>query len=46
MHAVPETVSSMHSGELDKNPGEISLVTNKGVSLGKFDIDTVTGFNE
>lgn len=46
MHATSETLSSMHSGELDKNSGEFSLVTSKGVSLGKFDINTVTGFEE
>jgi hypothetical protein len=44
MHADPETLSSMHAGELDKISGEISLVNSKGVSLGRFDINTVNGF--
>jgi len=46
MHAAPETLSSMHTGELDKTSGEISLVSSKGVSLGRFDINTVTGFDD
>jgi len=46
MHAAPETLSSMHAGELDKTSGEISLVNSKGVSLGRFDINTVTGFED
>jgi hypothetical protein len=45
IHPAPETLSSMHAGELDKTSGEISLVTNKGVSLGRFDINTVSGFD-
>jgi hypothetical protein len=44
IHAAPETVSSMHTGELEKTSGEISLITSKGFSLGKFDINTVNGF--
>jgi hypothetical protein len=44
MHAASKTLSSMHIGELDKTSGEISLVNSKGVSLGRFDINTVNGF--
>jgi hypothetical protein len=44
IRASPETHSSMHAGELDKTSGEISLINSKGVSLGKFDVNTVSGF--
>jgi len=44
MHAVPEISSSMHTGELAQKSGEINLVNSKGLSLGKFDINTVDGF--
>ena len=36
----------MHTGELDKTSGEISLVSSKGGSRGRFDINTVTGFDD
>ena len=44
MHAAPEISSSMHAGELASKSGEISLVNSKGVAFGKFDINTVQGF--
>ena len=44
MQATTEIPSSMHAGELGSVPGELSLVNSKGVSLGKFDINTVDGF--
>lgn len=46
MHAAPETLSSMHVGELDTTSGEINLVNSTGVSLGRFDINTVNGFED
>ncbi len=44
MHAAPEISSSMQTGELAQKSGEISLVNSKGLTLGRFDIDTVNGF--
>jgi hypothetical protein len=44
MQSTAEIPSSMHAGELGSVPGELSLVNSKGVSLGKFDINTVEGF--
>jgi hypothetical protein len=46
MHASPETPSRMHTGELDRKSEEISIVNSKGLSLGKFDINTLNGFEQ
>jgi len=45
VQATPEIPTSMHAGELDRSPdGVLDVVTSKGLSLGKFDINTVDGF--
>ena len=44
MHAAPEISSRMHAGELGQKSEEVSLVNSKGLPLGKFDINTVNGF--
>ncbi len=46
MHVSPETPSRMHTGELDRKSEEISIVNSKGLSLGKFDINTLNGFEQ
>lgn len=46
IHAVPETLSSMHTTELNRESGEISLMNSKGLSLGRFDINTQNGFED
>ena len=46
IHAAPETLSSMLTGELDGASGEMNLVNRKGLSLGRFDINTVNGLEE
>ncbi len=45
VQATPELPTSMHAGELARpnKPGEISLFDSKGISLGKFDVNTVDG---
>lgn len=44
MHASTEIPTSMQTGELKEVPGEINLITSKGDTLGKFNINTVEGF--
>lgn len=45
MQATPEIPTSMHAGELNQpSDGVLNVVTGKGISLGKFDINTVDGF--
>ena len=44
MDASTEILTSMQAGELGQLTGEISLVNNQGMSIGKFDINTVEGF--
>jgi len=46
MQASNEVSTSMHAGEMDSPTGEINLVNNKGVSLGKFNINTTEGFEK
>jgi hypothetical protein len=45
MQATPEIPTSMHAGELGQSPdGVLNVTTSKGLSLGKFDINTIEGF--
>jgi hypothetical protein len=44
MHPAAEISSSMQTGELASKSGEMSLVNSKGLTMGKFDINTVDGF--
>ncbi len=39
-----EIPTSMQDGELGQLTGEIGLVNSQGMSIGKFDINTVEGF--
>jgi len=39
-----EIPTSMQAGKLGQLTGEIGLVNNQGMSIGKFDINTVEGF--
>ena len=43
MDATTEIPTSMHAGELREVTGEVSLVNSKGMSLGKFNINTEEG---
>ena len=43
MDATTEIPTSMHAGELGEVTGEVSLVNSKGMSLGKFNINTEEG---
>lgn len=45
MHATLEIPMSMNAGELMETPSEIGLVNSQGLSLGKFNINTVEGFD-
>jgi hypothetical protein len=45
MHATPEIPSCMTAGELKETPGEIGLFSSRGLPLGKFNINTVEGFD-
>ena len=45
MHATPEIPSCMTMGELRETPGEISMVSSRGLPIGKFNINTVEGFD-
>jgi len=44
MNVSTEIPTSMQAGELGQPKGEINLVNNQGSSIGKFDINTVEGF--
>jgi hypothetical protein len=44
MHSAAEAPCSMDAGEITSKSGEISLVDSKGLTMGKFDINTVDGF--
>lgn len=44
MDVSTEIPTSMPAGELGEVAGEVSLVNSQGMSLGKFDINTVEGF--
>ena len=46
MDVSTEIPTTMQTGELGEVTGEVSLVNNGGVPLGKFDINTVEGFEE
>ena len=43
MDATTEISTSMHAGELGDVTGQVSLVNGKGMSLGKFNINTEEG---
>jgi len=43
MDATTEIPASMHAGEMGEVTGEVSLVNSKGMSLGKFNINTEEG---
>ncbi|MBN2599973.1 MAG: hypothetical protein JXA75_05485 [Candidatus Thermoplasmatota archaeon] len=45
IHPTAEIPSSMQAGELPQITGELSLVNSKGLTVGKFDINTVDGFS-
>jgi len=44
LQASPEVPTTMHAGEPHDVPGELSLISSKGLSLGRFNINTVEGF--
>ena len=44
MDVTNEISTSMHAGEMGEVTSEVSLVNSQGVSLGKFNINTVEGF--
>jgi hypothetical protein len=44
LQASPEIPTTMHAGEPHDVPGELSLINSKGVPLGRFNINTVEGF--
>ena len=44
MDATTEILTSMAAGELGEATSVLSLVNSRGMSLGKFDINTVEGF--